>query len=121
MNQQAEVSAQAPARRRHLMDPNAPRTAPDPKDHERLARVQRRVVTVLVVTTLLHLAVGFVLAASHVSPDRSDARIALNVIGSAFMVGGILAALMVNNRSWKSPWLLLGLVPGIVGIWWTVL
>ncbi|WGX94350.1 hypothetical protein [Nocardioides sp. L-11A] len=109
------------SRRRHLMDPNAPRKAPDPKDIERLQRVQRRVISVLVITTILHLSVGFVIAADHVADDRTDARVGLNLIAAAFMVGGIAATLAINGRSWKSPWLLLGLVPGIVGIWWTVL
>ena len=103
------------------MDPNAPRKAPDPKDLERLQRVQRRVMSVLLVTTVLHLAAGFVIAADHVADDRTDARIGLSVIASAFMVGGIAATLLINHRSWKSPWLLAGLLPGIVGIWWTVL
>lgn len=103
------------------MDPNAPRRAPDPQDLERLQRVQRRVVSVLVVTTVLHLAVGFVIAADHVDADRLDARIGLNVIASAFLLGGIASTLLINRRPWLSPWLLLGLLPAAVGIWWTVL
>ncbi|MBM0123272.1 hypothetical protein [Pimelobacter simplex] len=117
---ESRPSAAGP-RRRHLMDPNAPRKAPDPKDLERLQRVQRRVVSVLVITTILHLSAGFVIAADHVAADRTDARVGLNVIAVAFMVGGIAATLVINGRSWRSPWLLLGLVPGIVGLWWTVL
>lgn len=107
-------------RRRHLMDPNAPRKAPDPRDVERLQRVQRRVVSVLIVTTILHLSAGFVIAADHVDTSRTDARVGLNVIAAAFLVGGIAATLVINGRSWKSPWLLVGLVP-LVGLWWTVL
>lgn len=103
------------------MDPNAPRKAPDPRDIERLQRVQRRVISVLAITTVLHLAVGFVIAADQVDPDRLDARIGLNVIASAFMLGGIAATLLINQRRWLSPWLLLGLLPGAIGIWWTVL
>lgn len=103
------------------MDPNAPRKAPDPQDLERLQRVQRRVMSVLLVTTVLHLSVGLVIAADHVAEDRLDARIGLNVIATAFMVGGIAATLLINHKSWKSPWLLVGLLPGLVGIWWTVL
>lgn len=103
------------------MDPNAPRRAPDPQDLERLQRVQRRVMSVLLVTTVLHLSAGLVIAADHVDADRLDARIGLNVIATAFMVGGIAATLLINHRSSKSPWLLLGLLPGIVGFWWTVL
>ncbi|HWJ67377.1 MAG TPA: hypothetical protein VNT31_11925 [Nocardioides sp.] len=115
------MSQPSASRRRHLMDPDAPRKAPDPQDLERLHRVQRRVVSVLVVTTVLHLSAGFVIAADHVADDRMDALIGLNLIAAAFMVGGIAATLVINQRSWRSPWLLLGLVPGIVGIWWTVL
>ncbi|KRB74046.1 hypothetical protein ASE01_18810 [Nocardioides sp. Root190] len=103
------------------MDPNAPRKAPDPRDLERLQRVQRRVISVLAITTVLHLAAGLVIAADHVDPDRLDARIGLNVIASAFMTGGIAATLLLNGRRWLSPWLLLGLVPCLVGLWWTVL
>ena len=114
-------SSSGTARRRHLIDPNAPRKAPDPRDLERLQRVQRRVVSALIVTTILHLSAGFVIAADHVDAARTDARVGLNVIAVAFMVGGIAATLVINGRSWKSPWLLLGLIPGIVGLWWTVL
>jgi len=103
------------------MEPGAPRREHDPRDLERLQRVQRRVVSALILTTILHLSVGFVIAADHVADERVDARIGLNVIAAAFMAGGIAATLAVNGRSWRSPWLLLGLVPGVVGIWWTVL
>lgn len=103
------------------MDPSAPRKAPDPADHERLARVQRRVVSVLVITTVIHLVGGLIIAADHVDEDRLDARVALNLIAGAFMVGGIAATLAINLRKPWSPWLLLGIVPPAVGIWWTCL
>lgn len=124
MNQPVQPSSSQPAvattRRKHLMDPNAPRKAPDPKDLERLSRVQRRVASVLAITTILHLSAGFVIAAVHVGDDHLDAQIALNVIASIFMVGGIAATLVINRRNWLSPWLVLGLLPGLVGLWLTV-
>lgn len=101
------------------MDPTAPRKAPGPEDHARLHRVQRRVVSALLITTVLHLVAGFVIAAEHVDDDRVDAKVALNLIAAAFMVGGIAGTLAINGRRLLSAWLLLGLVPGIVGIWWT--
>jgi hypothetical protein len=101
------------------MDPNAPRKVPDAEDHARLQRVQRRVVSALVITTVLHLVAGLVIAAEHVDDGRIDAKVALNVIAAAFMVGGIAGTLAINGRKLLSPWLLLGPVPGIVGIWWT--
>lgn len=116
-----EPTASQPTRRRHLMDPNAPRKAPDPQDLERLARVQRRVSSALIITTILHLTAGFIIAADHVDDDRLDAQLGLIVIASLFMVGGIAATLAVNGRSWKSAWLLVGLVPGVLGLWWVVL
>ena len=101
------------------MDPSLPRKAPDPGDLERLQRVQRRIVSALVLTTILHLAVGFVIAADHVRDDRIDAKVALNLIAAAFMVGGIAGTLVINGRRPLSPWLLVGLLPAVVGIWWT--
>lgn len=103
------------------MDPNAPRTAPEPADRERLQVVQRRIVSALAFTTILHLAVGLVIAADHVPADRTDARVVLCVIGGAFGVASVASVLLINRRPWASPWLLLGLLPGVLGLWWTVL
>lgn len=112
---------QGAPRRKHLMDPNAPRKAPDPEALVRLARVQRRVVSVLAITTVLHLSAGLVIAADHVGKDRLDAQLTLLTIATIFMVGGIAATLVINHRKWLSPWLLIGLTPGLVGLWWIVL
>ena len=46
------------ARRRHLMDPDNPR--PAPSGSMSLSQVQKWVMSVLVVTTILHLVVGLV-------------------------------------------------------------
>ncbi|MFC7505440.1 hypothetical protein ACOACQ_17005 [Nocardioides sp. CPCC 206347] len=121
MSQTTPTPSPGAPRRKHLMDPNAPRKAPDPKDLERLARVQRRVVSVLAITTVLHLSAGLVIAARHVGEDRLDAQLTLLAIATIFMVGGIGATLVINHRKWLSPWLLVGLVPGLVGLWWIVL
>lgn len=117
----AERAAAAPPRRRHLMDPNAPRKKADPEDLLRLERVQRRVLAALTITTVLHLAVGFIIAADHVDPDRLDAQLGLIAIGTAFGVGGIAATLAILRRPMLSPWLVLGLLPGLAGVWWIVL
>lgn len=109
-----------PRRRKHLMDPSQPRPETKPEDLERLQRVQRTVMSVLVVTTVLHLAVGLAIASAHVSDDRLDAQIGLNVVASVTMVLGIGAALVLHKKPWLSPWLLVGLLPGLIGIWWVV-
>jgi hypothetical protein len=109
-----------PAKRRsHLIDPHAPRPVRDPRaaaeDEARLARVKQWVASTLVVTTVLHLSVGFVFAALTV-PERTN-QIGLCVIAGIFGVISIAAALTIHGRSLLSPWLLLGTIPTVVGIW----
>lgn len=111
----------SPPRRRHLIDPNAPRKVADKKDLERLHRVQRRVVSVLIITTLIHLTVGLVLAADAVDDDRTDAQLALIVLGAAFYVLGIAAVRAINKKPLLTWWMLTGLMPVAGGIWWVVL
>ncbi|QYJ04924.1 hypothetical protein KUV85_04340 [Nocardioides panacisoli] len=108
-------------RRKHLMDPSAPPEAPDPADLARLHRVQRIVISVLVLTTILHLSFGLVLAADHVAEDRLDAQVVLIALGTASMVLGVAAALAILRRPVLSPWLTLGLLPGLAGWWWVFL
>jgi len=102
------------------MEPGQPRKPADPEALLRLQKVQRTVVSVLVVTTVIHLAVGLAIAAVHVDDERVDAQIGLNLVASACMVLGIGAALAIHRQRVLSPWLLLGLLPGIVGMWWAL-
>ncbi len=102
------------------MDPDAPRRAPSPKDLERLHRVQRRVTSALVVTTLVHLTVGLILAADAVSDDRRDAQVILILLGAAFSVVGIAAVRAINKKPLLTWWMLTGLVPVAAGLWWVV-
>jgi PIN domain nuclease of toxin-antitoxin system len=102
------------------MEPGQPREPADPEALARLQRVQRTVMSVLVVTTVVHLAVGLAIAAAHVDADRRDAQVGLNLVASACMVLGIAAALAIHRRPVWSPWLLLGLLPGAVGLWWVL-
>jgi len=103
------------------MDPDAPRKAADPKDLERLHTVQRRVVSVLIITTLIHLTVGLILAADAVSDDRLDAQLALILLGAAFHVLGIAAVRAINRASLMSWWMLTALIPVGAGVWWVIL
>lgn len=103
------------------MDPNAPRKAPDPEALKRLETVQRRVVSALILTTIAHLTAGFILAAKkEIAGDRTDAQVVLVLVGALFWVVGVAAVRGLNKRPLLSPWLLTGLVPLAVGIWWCV-
>ncbi len=103
------------------MDPNAPRKVVDSRDLERLHRVQRRVVSVLIITTLIHLTAGLILAADAVDSDRTDAQLALIVLGAAFYVLGIAAVRAINKKPLLTWWMLTGLVPVAAGVWWVIL
>lgn len=105
------MSADRPAVRKHLMDPHHPR--PQNREPMSLGRVQKWVLSTLAATTILHLAAGLVVAA--IFSERLDAQIGLLVIGAAFGVIAILAALIIHQHRLLSPWLLLGLVPSVVG------
>jgi hypothetical protein len=82
-----------------------------------LEPVQKWVLSVLAATTIGHLAVGIVIAALYIDEHRTDARVGLNVIAAAF--GVIAVAVFRAIHQWKpvSAWLLLGLVPGLVGLY----
>ena len=111
----------SPPRRRHLIDPDAPRKVADPKDLERLHRVQRRVTSALIITTLVHLTAGLILAADAIDDDKRGAQVGLIVLGAAFYVVGIAAVCAINKRPLLTWWMLTGLVPVAVGLWWVIL
>ena len=118
------MSAASPAPRkrpRHLIDPDAPRTSRDLAAERRsLTSVQQWVLSALAVTTILHMSGGLVLAAMFLPEDRgAGAQVGLNVIAAAFGVMAVAAGLAIHRRSPLSPWLLLGVVPGLVGLWLT--
>lgn len=100
-----------PRVRKHLMVPGQPR--PMNREPMSIGRVQRLVLSTLAATTILHFAVGLVVAAAVA--ERLDATIGLLVISAAFGVLAMVAALLIHRRRPVSPWLLLGLVPTLVG------
>jgi hypothetical protein len=89
-------------------------------DHS-LTNVQRWVMSVLTVFTIAHLSIGLALAGNMVPDDATAAKIGLNLIACAFGVIGVAAGILIHsNPPHKlpyAPWLLLGLLPGLVGLW----
>jgi hypothetical protein len=110
-------------RPRHLMDPDNPRREVVSRSSTSgtlgLEPVQKWVLSVLAATTLAHLAGGLVIAAMYVDDDRVSARIGLNIVAAAFGVLGVLSFLAIQERKLLSPWLLLGLIPLVVGLYLT--
>lgn len=106
----------APRRARHLIDPTQPRKQAGAEDLARLERVQRTVMSALVGTTIFHLSIGLVIAAVVIDDSERVAQVGLCVLGGAFGVVAVAAAFAIHRRSMVSPWLLLGLVPTVVGL-----
>jgi hypothetical protein len=84
-------------------------------DH-RLTQVQRWVISVLAVTTILHLAAGLVVAAYFLDEQAVVSRVGLCVIAGAFGLVAAAVGRLIHQKPIASPWLLLGLVPGLVGL-----
>ncbi len=74
-------------------------------------------MSVLAVTTILHLAAGLVVAAYFMDSSRTDARIGLNVIAGVIGVFAVATGRLIHHKSAASAWLLVGLAPGLVGLW----
>lgn len=108
-------------RRRHLMDPANPRPrAPQTSTNSMsVGQVQKWILSALVVTTLMHLAGGLVIAAIFLDDAKVAGRIGLNVIAGLVGTMGIAAARGIHQKSLVSPWLLIGLLPTAVGLYLT--
>lgn len=110
------MSEPAPRRARHLMDPDRPRPRTTPEDLARLRRVQRWVMSALVVTTILHLSAGLVIGALYIDEHDTVPRVGLVVLAGAFGVCAVGSFLAIHGRALLSPWLLLGLLPTAIGL-----
>lgn len=122
-NAAATVAPQSrPQRRaRHLIDLDAPRPVRDRQAEDRsLTRVQQWVMSTLTVTTILHFSAGLILAAMYLDERGLTAQVGLNVIAGIFGVMGVAAGLAIHRRSMLTPWLLVGVLPGVIGIWLTL-
>jgi hypothetical protein len=118
------MASSVPARRQekgrgHLLDLHAPRrVVADPeKDARDLARVQRWVMSVLAVTTILHLVVGLVVAAVMLDDSPDSSRIGLAVIAGIFGAMAVATGRAIHGKRIVSPWLLLGIVPTAIALW----
>ena len=108
-----------PRARRHLMDPANPRTRPAQQSMS-VSQVQKWVLSALAVTTILHLSAGLIIAAIFLDPARGDAgKVGLNVIAGLIGVGAAAAFRGIHQKPMLSPWLLLGFLPCLVGLYLT--
>ncbi|GAB7004896.1 hypothetical protein JCM18899A_23690 [Nocardioides sp. AN3] len=103
------------------MDPDNPIR---PVNDRSLTNVQRWVMSVLAVFTIAHLAIGIAIAANTVAADATAARVGLSIIACAFGVIGVATGFLIHGKkpqAWPyAPWLLVGLIPGLVGLWFAL-
>ncbi len=102
-----------PRARKHLMVPGQAR-GPSATSHSTVM-VQRWVLTVLMLSIVLHLAGALALAAYLVDADVPSSRIGLLVIAGVMGALSVAAVLVIHRRNPFSPLLLAGLVPAVVG------
>jgi hypothetical protein len=76
-------------------------------------------MSALAVTTIGHLAAGVAILAVSMDDAKLDARIGLNVVAALIGIVAVATGLMIHGRKPLSWWLLLGLLPGVVGAWFT--
>ena len=89
-------------------------------DSPEITIVRQWVLSVLVATTVLHLSAGLAVAGVFANGSRPGAGVGLNVLAGLCGVGAILAARLIHRRTPLSAWLLLGLLPGLVGLWFVL-
>ena len=100
-------------RARHLMDPDNPVR---PVNDHSLTRVQRWVLSVLAVTTILHLSAGLVIGAFFIDDSEVVSRYGLCVIGGLFGVVAAAVGRLIHQKPVASWWLAVGFLPGVIGI-----
>lgn len=108
------MSEPTPTRRpRHLMDPANPVR---PVNDFRLTQVQRWVLSVLAVTTIMHLAAGLVIGAFFLDESETVSRYGLCIIGGVFGMISLAVGRLIHQARVTPLWLALGFTPGLIGI-----
>ena len=104
-------------RQRHLIDFDNPAPRPTASSGMSLTQVQRWVMSTLAFVTVAHLAGGIAVAAIFTDARYVGARIGLNVMAAVTGVLAVVLARAIHAKPPLSPWLLVGLLPGLVGAW----
>ena len=107
-------------KQRHLIDFDAPRPVQTKAATEKsLTQVQRWVASALAFVTVEHLAGGIAVSAIFTDERHVGARIGLNVMAGITGVLAVVLARAIHSRSWLTPWLLVGPLPGLIGAYFT--
>ena len=80
-----------------------------------LTTVQMWVMSVLAVSTILHLAFGLIAAAFYLEASRTGAQVCLLLLAGILGVASVVTGAAIHGKPVLSWWLLLGWVPSLVG------
>jgi hypothetical protein len=117
-----EVPTAPPRRRRGLLDPADLRASHLRSQGSRdgLQQVQRWVLSILVVSTILHLAAGTAAIAVFKDDLSALGRVVLLLVSACIGLIAVVAGRLIHERRPVSTWVLLGLVPAALGTWLTL-
>jgi hypothetical protein len=81
--------------------------------------VQRWVASSLTLTVAYVWAGGMVILAlsSGFDQTRESAQMMIFIMAGIIGLGAIVGVRLINELSWMTPWLLVGLLPTVVGFW----
>jgi hypothetical protein len=110
--------ASPPRRPRHLMDPNDPRPVVSSRPGMSLTTVQMWVLSVLAVSTGLHLVAGMVGAAVYAGTQADSpvgSQVGLLILAGLLGVGSFMGGAAIHHKSMLRWWVLAGVIPSLVG------
>jgi len=113
------VAAAQPQGRKHLMVAGQTR-APSATSRSTVV-VQRWVVTVLMLSVAFHFAGGLAFAAYFAAPRGLSSQVGLLVIAAIMGFLAVGAALAIHQRSPLTLWMVWGLLPSLVGVYFCFL
>ena len=82
-----------------------------------IERVQRWVMSALLLTVMLIFAGGLALLST--SSSQAGARPGLLTMAAVVGVLGVLGVRVIHSKSLLTPWLVVGLLPAVLGWWLT--
>lgn len=83
-----------------------------------IGEVQKWVMSVLAVSTVLHMAGALILFAATFDESKQSSQIGVLIISGAFGILAVMTGRIIHKASPLTPWLVLGLIPMAIGFWW---
>src|SRR3546814_5933214 len=99
------------------MDPNNPQRAVSTGDRS-LGNVQKWVMSVLAVTTIVHMQVGLILGAMAIGEGHTDAQVGLMVIATIFGMLAVATGMAIHQRSEETTSELQSLMRNSYAVFW---